>query len=336
MRVLFYQHLLALVRAQALVDRVLVLARVRHAERRGVAIEPIGRQQIGLHADAVQVAPGEHLEGARVLGVGALLQQPDVGRLGRALLHALDHVGKAWQDGLLRLLLVLGRGLRRGGRRRFGSGAGGVGRGSATIGAVEIVELRMRRAGQERRERDKGKPAHARQYIRIGACLIGLLALGGCSSDFLTELNRPAFLGNQIDRPPPAVDVVSGGPTGVLLTGPYVPDVPDKAVDAVVATGLKEWLTFAERQSLAMASEHAAVATTGAPVAWTAADGTGATTAKGSAVAVSQAFRSLRGEICRDVRQAVDKDNLPHAQTVSLCRTEIATGEHLWTVAAPD
>jgi hypothetical protein len=156
------------------------------------------------------------------------------------------------------------------------------------------------------------------------------------TSDFMTELNRPAFLGNQIDRPPPTVDVVSGGPTGVLLSGPYVPDVPDKAVDNVVAAGLKNWLTFAERQSLAMASERAAVATTGAPVAWTATDGTGTATAKGSAVAVTQPFRSLRGEICRDVRQAFDKDNLPHAQTVSLCRSEIATGERLWTVATPD
>jgi hypothetical protein len=162
--------------------------------------------------------------------------------------------------------------------------------------------------------------------------------LGGCADlqYYQAELNRPAFLGNQIDRAPPAVDVVSGGPTGVLLTGPYVPDVPDKVVDDVIASGLKPWLTFAERQNLAMASERAAVAVTAAPVAWSAQDGGGEVTATGSAVAVGQPFRSLRGEICRDVRQAFDKEKVPHAQTVSLCRTEIASGAKIWLVATPD
>jgi surface antigen len=150
------------------------------------------------------------------------------------------------------------------------------------------------------------------------------------------EYARPAFLGNAIDRAPPTVDVVAGGPTGVLLTGPYVPDVPDAAVDGVIAGGLKSWLTFAERQNLAMASERAAVATTGEPVAWTAQDGGGEVTATGSAVAVGQPFRSLRGGICRDVRQSFAKDGTPHAQTVSLCRSEIVTGIELWVVSLPD
>jgi hypothetical protein len=36
---------------------------------------------------------------------------------------------------------------------------------------------------------------------------------------------------------------------------------------------------------------------------------------------------------CRDVRRTFDKDDAPQAQTVSLCRTEIGTGAHLWIVA---
>jgi hypothetical protein len=164
------------------------------------------------------------------------------------------------------------------------------------------------------------------------------LALGGCVQleDVWSDLKRPAFLGNSIDRAPPTVDIVTGGPTGVLLTGPYVSDVPDKAVEGVVADGLRNWLSFPEKQSLAMASEKAAVAKTGDPVKWKSTDGAGAVTAAGSAVAVAQPFRSLRGEICRDVRQAFDKDNVPHAQTVSLCRTDIASGEKLWIVTAPN
>jgi len=152
----------------------------------------------------------------------------------------------------------------------------------------------------------------------------------------MAQVNRPAAAGSFIDRPPPGVEVVSDGPTDALLTGPYLATVPDRLVDGVVAPGLQEWLTFIERQSLAAASERAAVALTGAPVKWTSKDGSGAATAKGSAVAVSQVFRSLRGLICRDVRQTFDKDSVAHAQTVSLCRTEIASGERIWMVTPPE
>lgn len=120
----------------------------------------------------------------------------------------------------------------------------------------------------------------------------------------------------------------------MLLSGPYVPDVPDMAVDQVVAPGLKDWLTVEERRSLAMASQRAAIGVTGTPLPWQAQDGGGDVTATGSAVAVGDAFRSLRGKVCRDVRQSFDKGSEPHAQTVTLCRTSIETGVTLWIAAA--
>lgn len=146
-------------------------------------------------------------------------------------------------------------------------------------------------------------------------------------------MKQPGLLGRIIDNPAPPVAVVAGGPSGVLLSGPYVPDVPDLAVDDVVGSGLKDWLTFEERRSLAMASQRAAIGVTGTPLPWDSQDGGDKVTASGSAVAVGDAFRSLRGPICRAVRQSFDKKGEPHAQTVTLCRVPIKSGVTLWVVA---
>jgi hypothetical protein len=166
-----------------------------------------------------------------------------------------------------------------------------------------------------------------------------MLALAGCAEfdrqvdQGLEEARHPGALGRLIDTPPPAVTVVAGGPSGVLLSGAYVPDVPDMAVDSVVGYGLTEWLTFEERRDLAMASERAAIGVTGTELPWHSHDGGDTVTATGGAVAVGDAFRSLRGEICRDVRQSFTKNGEPHAQTVTLCREPIESGATLWVTA---
>ncbi len=152
------------------------------------------------------------------------------------------------------------------------------------------------------------------------------------AGDAVDQVKQPGLLGRAIDLSPPPVTVVAGGPSGVLLSGPYVPDVPDMAVDDVIGSGLKDWLTFEERRSLAMASQRAAIGVTGTPLPWDSQDGSDSVTASGRAVAVGDAFRSLRGNICRAVRQSFDKKDVPHAQTVTLCRTPIKPGVMLWVV----
>jgi len=167
------------------------------------------------------------------------------------------------------------------------------------------------------------------------------LALAACTTaDDLKarveEYNHPGFLGRIIDRPPPAVAVTSGEPTGALLAGPGLAELPDTSVDRVVAAGLKDWLTFAERKDLALASERAAIGATGVAVEWRSHDGARSPTANGSAVAVDDVYRSLRGQVCRDVRQNITKLDDSHEATVMLCRTEIAAGVAMWAVAAAD
>ncbi len=151
-----------------------------------------------------------------------------------------------------------------------------------------------------------------------------------------SEVNHPAPVGRLLDRPPPAVTVTAGGPSGALLAGPGLAEIPDKSVDLVVAPALKTWLTFAERKDLAVASEQAATGGTGVAVKWRSQDGAHALTADGSAVAVDDVFRSLRGHVCRDVRQNITKMGDSRFDTVTLCRTEIAAGLPLWTVEAAD
>lgn len=159
-----------------------------------------------------------------------------------------------------------------------------------------------------------------------GSLAFGLaLSLAGCGD----LIPHPGLVGRMIDTRPPPGQVTEGGPSGALLGGP-VPDVPDADVDKVVAAGLTQWLTAEERRSLAAASERAAVAPASAAIDWQAHDGGDAVTATGSALAVGEVYRSLRGRICRDVRQSFDKDGKTQAETVALCRD----GAALWITSA--
>ena len=187
----------------------------------------------------------------------------------------------------------------------------------------------------------------ARHYSR--GCVNGLvlpfllLALSGCDelqhSETMAEFREfaaPGGLGKLIDRPPPPVQQTPGGASGVLVGGNFTPDVPDPAVDRVIAPPLREWLTFAERRSLAAASETAAASPTGAVIAWQASDGGDAKTAAGSATPIADIYRSKRGAICRDVSQRVEKNAAEHRQIITLCRDVEAEGMPFWVIGAAE
>jgi len=164
-------------------------------------------------------------------------------------------------------------------------------------------------------------------------------ALGACESadNIKTSADsfyHPGLIGRVLDVPPPAVPVSSGEPAGALLAGPGLSELPDASVDSVVAPGLKAWLTFAERKDLALASEEAAIGKTGRTVDWQSHDGSHALTAGGTATAVDDVYRSLRGDVCRDVRQNITKMGDSHFATVPLCRTEISAGVVVWAIGA--
>src|SRR6185437_12001255 len=89
--ILARQHLLALIRRQpGLVDGDLVGAGMRDAEVRGAAVEPVSVDRALRHADAIELAPGEHLDGAPLPGRGVLLQHLDVALVDGAALHLGD------------------------------------------------------------------------------------------------------------------------------------------------------------------------------------------------------------------------------------------------------
>jgi hypothetical protein len=167
--------------------------------------------------------------------------------------------------------------------------------------------------------------------LRAPVAVALALALAGCG-----KFDRQGPLGALIDRPTPPATVIEGAPTGILIGDRFPPNLPDAAVDQVVAAGLREWLTFAERRSLAAASERAAVAPEGDAIKFQARDGGDAVTAQGSATAVDDVYRSLRGNICRDLRQSVAKNAKTQALTITLCREEVAGGTAFWIIPATD
>ena len=164
------------------------------------------------------------------------------------------------------------------------------------------------------------------------------LALSGCASMPEIDLSwMPSFAPAE-RRPaaPPAAVVRRDGPSGELLNGPAPPIVPNEDVDAVIGAALRASLTTAERRQLAEASQRAAAEITGMPVQWAAIDGDRKPTATGAAVPVADAFRSVRGRICRDVRQAVNKGEARLLTQVTLCRQDRGSGLYVWQVGQAD
>jgi hypothetical protein len=169
-----------------------------------------------------------------------------------------------------------------------------------------------------------------RLHYKLAPALL-LLGLAGCQyvPPEISQYDGSGFLGKLIDRPQPQVGVIVGDPRIPRLTG-TPQSVPDFALDKVVGESLKDWLTVDERQNLAWASEQAATNPTGAVIEWRSTDGTGAITATGSATAVADVYRSTRGDMCRNVRQQLDKDGHWHAQLVTLCRNSQNVDIALW------
>jgi surface antigen len=342
LRILARPHLLTLLGGKPMFEHGnLIAPRVGDAERGGLTVKPVGANRVACRSDAVELAPGEHFDRAWLVGGRLLLEKLDLGGAGGLGAHFGDRLIEAWP---------FGHGGSGGGRRGLRAiaqtfFAGGIGRLEAAIGAVEIIELRVRRKrqqGDDRRERGAAA-AHARHHsstsaIVRSACGVLTLALAACSADgssfdlhraSLAGLPKPGIL---FDAPPPDVVVRRGGPSGELLAGPTVPALPDDAVDTSIGSGLRNWLTPLERRQLAEASQRAVLGITGTPVAWAAADPAGTETAKGLALPVDDAQRSVRGRVCRDLWQSVDKAGETHQQQVTLCRRDYGNGLSLWAL----
>jgi surface antigen len=181
------------------------------------------------------------------------------------------------------------------------------------------------------------RPHHS-PFAGILVTLLGALALAACQggADLSSRIGPVPQPGLLFDRPPPPVTVVRDGPAGELIAGAAPPLVPSAAVDAVIAEPLRAWLTAVEKRQLAEASQRAADNFTLQPIAWQARDPTGAETAKGTAMAVDNAFRAVRGRICREVRQSVAKDHEVHEDQVTLCRQDYGDGVWVWIVGQAD
>jgi surface antigen len=191
--------------------------------------------------------------------------------------------------------------------------------------------------------------------LMLLAC--GALSLGACSSDdlkfpdmkmpeismpdiqmsdvtgSLTRIPKPGVL---FDKTPPAVAVVRDGPSGELLNGPAPPLLPDQMIDIAIAEPLRHWLNPLERRKLAEASQRAAAEFTLQPVAWEVLDDSGRKIAIGTAMPVDNAYRAVRGRICRDLRQSLIKKEEAHQSQVTLCRQEYGNGLSAWVAGLAD
>ena len=156
---------------------------------------------------------------------------------------------------------------------------------------------------------------------------LAVLALFGCA---YLPLDMEAL---RLRKAPPEVFVSRAGPSGELLNGPIAPSLPEDLVDAAIGDELRLWLTPIERRLLAEASQSAAVAVTGTPVSWQPLDGVAPRVAAGAAMPVGEAYRSVRGRICRDVRQSVQKSEQPLEQQVTLCREDEGADLFVWVLA---
>jgi surface antigen len=349
---LAHQHKLALFRRQPrFKDRALIALRGGNAELRGIAIEKIGGDRIARDYDAIELAPRERLDRARLFRSRAPLERADI--LLRDLLQPdpADHLFDRWR-----------RDRRRGERwwRLLGNLARRIGRGEATIGAVEIIVLGMRgvRAWHGRSHgSDQSEHKAKRETAQHGrhhsaASIARLLTLGtaltlaACgeydslkgmhSTDEIDwpakveQYSQPGPLGTLFNRKPPAVSIRNSGPYPGPLSEPVPPIIAPEIADVVVAAPLRVALNAEARMNLATASMLAATATTGTPVSWKSAD------ANGAVVPARDAYLSHHGLICRDLRQQVQKSDQSLIEQVTLCHEDIGDSHFLWLPGSPD
>jgi hypothetical protein len=178
------------------------------------------------------------------------------------------------------------------------------------------------------------RPHHSRNSAgrarRAAALTLAGLALAGCA---YLPVDAEAL---RLRKAPPEVFVAHGGPSGELLAGPIAPSMPEELVDATIGDELRMWLAPMERRLLAGASQSAAVAVTGTPVSWQPLANLDPPVAAGAAMPVSEAYRSVRGRICRDIRQSVERSERPLEQQVTLCRADQGANLFVWLVADGD
>lgn len=154
------------------------------------------------------------------------------------------------------------------------------------------------------------------------------LALAACAP--ITRPDPPGFLGALIDRPPPTVQVKAVGPYPGPLSDPLPPLLTAGIADQIVAEPLRLSLAPNARLSLAEASERAAAAPTGATVLWQSAD------IGGAVIPARDAYRSHRGDICRDLQQQAQMTTGPAIDQVTLCHADLGDGRILWLPGSPD
>jgi hypothetical protein len=75
---------------------------------------------------------------------------------------------------------------------------------------------------------------------------------------------------------------------------------------------------------------------TGTPVSWQPLASLDPPAAGGAAMPVGVAYRSVRGRVCRDIRQSVERSEQPLAQQVTLCRADQGANLFVWLVADGD
>ena len=188
-----------------------------------------------------------------------------------------------------------------------------------------------------------GAMSHAGHHNRTPGALLVLLSglattLVACNQTpeipavvlprgYLAALPQPGIL---FDKAPPDVEVQRGGPGAELLAGPMLPVLPDGDIDSSIGPGLREGLSPLERRQLAEASQRAVLGITGTPVRWTVAETDGREGANGVAMPVDDAQRSVRGRLCRDLWQSVEKAGKPREQQVTLCRFDYGNGLSVW------
>ncbi|HLI21290.1 MAG TPA: hypothetical protein VKV32_09260 [Stellaceae bacterium] len=169
---------------------------------------------------------------------------------------------------------------------------------------------------------------HNLKLLPRAAAIAIVFALTACAP--YTRPDPPGFLGALIDRaPPPALVKASSGYPNPLAQ-PTPPLLSADMADRIVADPLRAALSPEARLSLAEASERATSADTGATVLWRSAD------AGGAVVPARDAYRSHRGEICRDLQQQIQTADGPSVSQVTLCYHDLGDGRILWLPGSPD
>ena len=154
------------------------------------------------------------------------------------------------------------------------------------------------------------------------------LALAACTPT--TRPDPPGPLGALTERWPAPTIVDASGPYGDPLADPVPPLLTQAIADELVAPGLRKGLDGQARASLAQASESAASRFTGESVLWQSAD------ASGAVMPIRNAYRSHRGDICRDLQQQAKTKSGPSVSQITLCHADLADGRMLWLPGSPD